>query len=339
MTIHGIQLPFEPLQLPSSSNVIDRSRYEYTDNLNWPKISLVTPSYNQGAFLEETIRSVLTQGYPGLEYIIIDGGSKDNSVEIIRKYEKLLTTWVSEADKGQADAINKGFARSTGELLCWLNSDDLLYPGALFEIASQFIRNPNLDLVYGDVDFGVSTSNVERRICGRPFDFLSMFRRLEVPVPQQGSIWRRSAFDKVGGLSNHWQVVLDQDLFIRLADQCNLLYVPKSLGLFRDHKNSKSSALKSKWIAELPALYEAYFEQGQFRHDIEPLKAETTAVVMLTCGSLSAQLGNCWKTIQFVSRAFLIDPIFPFRLFIREKLLNFFIHSRGRVANQSKNII
>lgn len=289
--------------------------------VHWPKITLVTPSFNQGAFLEETILSVLMQGYPNLEYIVIDGGSTDNSVEVIRKYEASLAMWLSESDQGQADAINKGIALSTGDLLCWLNSDDILYPGALFQVASQFINHPEIDLVYGDVDFGVSISRVNRRICGQPFSFLRMFRRLEVPIPQQGSVWRRSAFFQVGGLLKKWQVVLDRDLFIRLADQCNLLYLPETLGLFRDHKDSKSSSLKSKWIVELPALYEDYFMQGYLRHDVSLLKSETIAVVNLTCGSLSIQQRNFKAALHFIAKAFRADPVFPLRAFFRSKLL------------------
>ena len=298
----------------------------------WPKLSLVTPSFNQGSFLEETILSVLKQGYPNLEYIVVDGGSSDNSIEIIHKYEKSLSVWVSEKDDGQADAINKGFALATGELLCWLNSDDVLYPNSLFEIASQFIKDPHLDLVYGDVDFGVSTSEIERKICGRPFDFLRMFRQLEVPIPQQGSVWRRSAFDRVGGLASQWQVVLDRDFFIRLADQGKLLYVPATLGLFRNHRDSKSSALKSRWIEELPALYQSYFNSGILAQDINSVKSETMGVVFLTCGSLSLQQRKFKAAFRYILDAFVVDPFFPFRKFIRRKILHSLLYYFNRDA-------
>src|SRR5882672_2272557 len=126
----------------------------------WPKVTIVTPSYNQGEFLEETIRSVLLQGYPNLEYIIIDGGSTDRSVEIIRRYEKWLAHWVSERDRGQSDAINKGFSRSTGDICAYLNSDDVYLPHALLSVARLFEKHPDAALLYGDCQLIDESSRV-----------------------------------------------------------------------------------------------------------------------------------------------------------------------------------
>ena len=123
------------------------------DGSEWPRISIITPSYNYGQFLEETIRSVLLQGYPNLEYIIIDGGSADNSVEIIRKYEPWLQYWISEPDNGQTDAIQKGFSKSTGVVWNWLNSDDILEKNALQHIAKAFKNNPCATLLFGELIF------------------------------------------------------------------------------------------------------------------------------------------------------------------------------------------
>ncbi len=121
------------------------------DGRPWPRISIVTPSYNQGQFIEETIRSILLQGYPNLEYIVIDGGSTDGSVDTIRKYSNWLTYWASEPDRGQAHAINKGFIRSTGDLHGWINSDDLLLPRALHLLADAHARHPE-SILLGDVE-------------------------------------------------------------------------------------------------------------------------------------------------------------------------------------------
>ncbi len=116
---------------------------------SWPKISIVTPSFNQGDYIEKTIRSVLLQGYPNLEYIIIDGGSTDQTVDIIKKYEKWINFWVSEKDRGQSHAINKGLARTSGELLGWLNSDDYYLPGALFKLAKSYLEDTSVGAIYG----------------------------------------------------------------------------------------------------------------------------------------------------------------------------------------------
>ena len=119
-------------------------------------VSIITPSYNQGEYLEDTILSVLNQDYPEIEYIVIDGGSSDNSVDVILKYAERISYWVSEPDKGQADAINKGFRKSRGNLICWINSDDLLYPDFVSTRVKQFLNNPGTDFIYGDVDQGIS---------------------------------------------------------------------------------------------------------------------------------------------------------------------------------------
>src|SRR5437773_6556922 len=130
----------------------------------WPRISVITPSFNQGQFLEETIRSVLLQGYPNLDYIIIDGGSTDGSVEVVKKYEPWLTYWVSEPDRGQSHAINKGWQRAHGDVLAWLNSDDTYNPDALRCAAEALQQNPAAGMVYSDMNYIDVSSNVIYRL-------------------------------------------------------------------------------------------------------------------------------------------------------------------------------
>src|SRR5215208_2659718 len=119
---------------------------------NQPRVSIITPSFNQGQFLEETMHSVLEQDYPNIEYIVVDGGSADNSVEIIKKYQGQLAWWVSEKDRGHADALNKGFSHATGEILAWLNSDDVYFPNAVSQAVSFLKTNPAIGMVYGDAE-------------------------------------------------------------------------------------------------------------------------------------------------------------------------------------------
>ena len=144
------------------------------NDLNYSKISIVTPSYNQSQFLERTILSVLNQNYPNLEYLIIDGGSTDGSVEIIRKYEKYLAYWVSEKDNGQADAINRGFQKSTGKILAWLNSDDIYLPGTLLKVSETFNKNPEVDLIFSNIFFIDEYDNRINELRFTKFDFSTL---------------------------------------------------------------------------------------------------------------------------------------------------------------------
>lgn len=153
------------------------------DGKPWPRISIVTPSYNQGQFIEETIRSVLLQGYPDLEYIIIDGGSTDESVEIIRKYERWITFWVSEPDSGQTNAINKGFKRSTGEIVAWLNSDDVYTAGSLCTAAKAFAEQPHVAVIYGKIDAIDADTSILSHISSREFDLEELYRRDYIRQP------------------------------------------------------------------------------------------------------------------------------------------------------------
>lgn len=165
----------------------------------WPRISIVTPSYNQGQFIEETIRSVLLQGYPDLEYIIIDGGSTDDSVEVIRRYEQWITYWVSEKDKGQAHAINKGFTRSTGNVVAWLNSDDIYFPEIIKYVADQYRKDPKKDfwLVAGIEYFDNETG--ERVVdYQKPWYAVADWVLGNANPNQQGSFWGRPIINDAG---------------------------------------------------------------------------------------------------------------------------------------------
>jgi glycosyltransferase involved in cell wall biosynthesis len=215
-----------------------------------PLVSIITPSYNQGEYLEETILSVINQTYKNTEYIIIDGGSTDNSVEIIKKYSSKLAFWVSEHDKGQADAINKGFERATGDYICWINSDDVLYPDFVERRMQEFEQNRGVEMIYGDVDQGEDwNSRVVRK--GWQTDFESIARNCYIPTNQQSSMWKRSVLGKAGVLDPRWQVLLDFDFFLRIAKDCSIKYFPGPVAFFRNHKDSKSIAQKEKWIEEI----------------------------------------------------------------------------------------
>ena len=206
--------------------------------MHLPKISIVTPSFNQGQFLEESICSVINQEYSNLEYIIIDGGSSDNSVEIIRKYENHLHYWVSEKDTGFSEAINKGFKKATGDIFSWLNSDDILLPGALNTISRFFQQFPRVGIVYGDRLIIDEQSNVlaKRQDCF----FSPIFFRFEKSIPQESTFWRKDLFYQVGGLDEELNYAIDFDLWCRLSKITKIKYIPFLIGAFRKQPLQKS---------------------------------------------------------------------------------------------------
>jgi len=215
---------------------------------SWPRISIVTPSYNQGQFLERTILSVLNQNYPNLEYIIMDGGSTDGSVEIIRKYEMYLAYWVSEKDDGQSHAIKNGFAKSTGKILAWLNSDDVYLPGTLLRVGRTFREKPNIDVVYGNKYL----TDEEDRIIGErrltpciPFVSTPGFLYGGFGVYQPASFWATDLYDRVGEIDPSFVHCMDNDLFARFAlAHARLKFVREYFTGFRIHRDSKTSTLR-----------------------------------------------------------------------------------------------
>lgn len=210
---------------------------------NPPLISIVTPSYNQGQFLEETILSVLAQNYPRLEYAVQDGGSKDESVRVIEKYRDRLVHAESRRDKGQGHAINLGFAHATqGEIMAYLNSDDLLLPGSLNYVAAYFERNPRVDVVYGHrVVINEGSREIARWVLPGHSDKMLQWADY---VPQETMFWRRRIWDKSGGkIDESFKFALDWDLILRFRDAgARFVRLPRFLGAFRVHTTSKTTA-------------------------------------------------------------------------------------------------
>lgn len=221
---------------------------------SWPKISIVTPSYNQAQFIERTILSVLNQNYPNLEYIIIDGGSTDGSVNIIKKYERYLAYWVSEPDEGQSDAINKGFLKSTGEILAWLNSDDTYLPDILIKVEKLFSALPHVDILYGDTYIIDKHDSVLRTLKEVKFS-KGALRYWAINLLQPNAFWRKDIFLKVGMLRNKFDYMMDVDLWLRML-QCNAQFkhIPEYLACFRLHSSSKTVS-KSEFFSNESELF------------------------------------------------------------------------------------
>ena len=215
-----------------------------------PKISIVTPNYNKGEFLEYTIKSVLSQGYPNLEYIIIDGGSTDNSVEIIKKYQDRLSYWVSESDNGMYDAIRKGFSHATGEIMAWIGSDDMYHPNS-FNIVAEIFKNKNVNwLVGATTHFDISG----RCVAVHPSRYFSRVDLLSGDykwIQQESSFWRRSLYDKVGGLNATLRYAGDFDLWLRFSRFEKMYICPSLLGGFRLSTEGQLSLLTDKYEKEV----------------------------------------------------------------------------------------
>ena len=226
-----------------------------TDGREWFKISVITPSLNQGEFIEQTIRSVLLQGYPDLEYIIIDGGSKDGSIEIIKKYEQWLAYWVSEPDRGQSHAINKGFAKSTGDIVAWLNSDDFYLPGTLKVIAEQAGLHPHAGAWAGgsrQIDPETGKQLWER--LPPPLGHKEILNWNQHYLPQPSCFMNRRLLGDKLYLNENYHMQMDFDLWLRISKEVDMIPINKILSVNYRHRQAKTGrldlvyrALAEKW--------------------------------------------------------------------------------------------
>ena len=230
------------------------------------KISIVTPSYQQARYLEQTIRSVLQQDHAALEYFVIDGGSSDGSVEIIQQYAGQLTGWVSEKDKGQANAINKGLRQTGGEIVAWINSDDYYLPGAFARALEVFQQHPEAGLVYGDVLSVDGSGNAFNLQTFQPYGLIDLmaFRIISQPAV----FMRRSVLEQAGLLDESYHLLLDHQLWLRMARLAPMIYIPETLAAARYHAEAKNLARTAEfgreayrivdWMQATPAFAEDF---------------------------------------------------------------------------------
>ncbi|HSL31914.1 MAG TPA: glycosyltransferase family 2 protein [Anaerolineales bacterium] len=224
-------------------------------------VSIVTPSYNQSRYLEGTIRSVLSQEYSHIEYLIVDGGSTDGTVDIIKKYEDRLAWWVSEEDKGQTDAINRGFARANGEILAWINSDDTYEPGAVAAAVRYLQEHPEIGMVYGDCNFINEAGAVIGKFNAAQTDY-RLLRRGYVHIPQQTMFFRADLWREVGPLDPSFYFAMDYDLWTRIAKRTKIKYVPQTWANFRLHMSGKTIAADDRCWPEMIRVH--YRDGGSF---------------------------------------------------------------------------
>jgi glycosyltransferase involved in cell wall biosynthesis len=251
---NDLQLGVEP------QRVFRKSQGEslHQENELMMRVTIVTPSFNQATYLEATICSVLEQDYPQIEYFIMDGGSSDGSLEIIQKYAGRLAGWVSEPDRGQTDAINKGFARASGEIIAWLNSDDTYRPGAVREAVQFLTDNPEVGMVYGDANFINSAGCTIGKFPAAQTN-LRLLQRGYVHIPQQSAFFRADLWRKVAPLDPSFYFAMDYDLWVRLARLAPMVYVHRTWANFRLHGDAKTIAADERcW----PEMLRVHYRNG-----------------------------------------------------------------------------
>lgn len=269
-------------------------------------VSIITPSYNQAKYLEQTIQSVLSQDYSRIEYIVVDGKSKDGSVDIIKRYADKLAYWISEKDKGQADAINKGFARATGEIIAWLNSDDYYLPGAVSAAVKVFEENPEIVLVYGNmlaVDEHGQTFNT------LTYNQLTLRDLLCFQIIGQPAVFmRRSALQKTNGLDATFHFLLDHLLWIQIAKQGKILHVNQTWAAARYHAEAKNVSKAAEFGREAFRILETIAQDKDLARTLLSVDRRAHASAFRVDARYLLDGGYSAKALQQWFRALLIHP-------------------------------
>jgi GT2 family glycosyltransferase len=269
-------------------------------------VSIVTPSYNQAAYLEQTLISVLEQDYPRLEYLVVDGASTDGSVEIIEKYADRLAWWVSEKDSGQAEAINKGFSRTKGEILAWLNSDDYYLPGAVSSVVKIFQKNPDVVLVYGNmlaVDENGQTINLLK------YNQLTLEDLLCFQIIGQPAVFfRREAFEKAGQLDISYHCFLDHHLWLRIALQGRILHVDETWAAARYHPEAKNRARAAEFGREAFRILDWAQKQPGLADAVANVERRARASAHRVNARYLLDGGQPWQSLAAWLRALSIHP-------------------------------
>lgn len=216
------------------------------------KISVITVSYNQGRFIEENILSVLRQNYDNFEHIIIDASSTDNTLDILKKYDHLK--WTSEPDKGQSDGLNKGFRKATGDLIVWLNSDDVMCEGAFYVLNKYFTENPDKHVVTGNQVFINGNSEITHTVKAESFTYERLLNTRYCNVMQNSTVFRKSVLDKVGLLDETLHYTMDLDLFIRIAKEFKSYTIDADIAKFRVWEDSKTTTAQIKFYKNMLVL-------------------------------------------------------------------------------------
>ena len=273
----------------------------------WPRVSIVTPSYNQGRFIEETIRSVLLQGYPDLEYMVVDGGSTDESVQIIRKYAPWLAFWVSEKDNGQSHAINKGWRRAQGDIIAYLNSDDRLEVGALRWVAETFLAQPGLAVVYGDRNMVNGKGQLIRQLTSWPYDRAQLM--LADYIHQASTFVRRCALEQVGLIDESFHMCMDYDYWVRLAMAgLQMTYLPRPLSSTRLTADTKTASQGLRYLGETLRVLDWVYSHVELPEDVRQVRRAAYANAWRLGGVRYFDAGRRWLAIDAMFKSLSRNP-------------------------------
>lgn len=299
----------------------------YNTQAQWPKITIITPSFNQGKYIEETIRSIVLQNYPNLEYIIIDGGSTDETVDIINKYSAFITDWVSEKDEGQAHAINKGLKKATGDIVNWINSDDYLAPDALYHIASKY--SSGFDMLAGCVNnfndnIAIAVDGYSGTIKNKDLSLLNYFHTGSFYYHQPGVWFKRSLLNQIS-LNQELHYCFDTQLMLKILETNPIIvYCDEVLVNFRLHDESKTVASNKKFLTEFRQVHHSYtsckdpviaahakrfLADRDWREYLNTLQASQQSKLKKTIGIITAIANNPYRRLNRFSMGALKNVI------------------------------
>jgi glycosyltransferase involved in cell wall biosynthesis len=278
-----------------------------------PLVTVVTPTYNQAAFLPDTIESVLSQDYPSIEYQIIDDGSTDETPAILQQYANRAMIERHE-NRGQTPTINKGWERAKGEILTWLNSDDTFLPGAVSKGVAYLEEHPEVGIVFGDTLFTEHDGKpIERSKRLPPFDYLSFVLRCENPIPQPSAFIRRSVINDIGILDPYYYYFMDWDFWLRAGLNHRISYFPELLSTYRLHAESKTVSQANKAAPELQYMYRKFFARDDLPERIRSLEKEAVVNMLFTSAGYYLEGGNRKAAVNMALKAVRRSPFSFYR--------------------------
>jgi glycosyltransferase involved in cell wall biosynthesis len=279
-----------------------------TANSKLPLVSIVTPAYNQSAFLRDTIESVLAQDYPRIEHDVIDDGSTDSTPQVLAEFTGRVI-WESQKNQGQTPTINKGWERAQGHILTWLNSDDTLLPGALTKAVELLEQHPDVGIVFGDTLFTKEDGTpIERSTNGRTFIYREFVLRCENPIAQPSAFIRRAVIEDTGLLDPSYYYFMDWDFWLRAGLRHKIAYFPELLSTYRLHAESKTVAQASKAAPELEYMYRKFFARKDLPAEIRALERRAMVNMYFTSGSYYLQGNNPKGAARMALRALRESP-------------------------------